>query len=72
MPPMAQEAIHLVESEGWHDMGAKGNHRQFRHPVKPGRLTISGTLDHGLTEKAWLSILLQAGLSKDGNEESGQ
>ena len=53
-------------------MEAKGSHSQFRHPVKPGRLTISGTLDHGLTEKAWLSIVLQARLGRNGIEERGE
>ncbi len=64
--------LFLKRRDGWHDMGPKGNRRQFRHPVKPGRLTISGSLDHGLTEKAWMSILLQAGLSRDDIEERGQ
>jgi predicted RNA binding protein YcfA (HicA-like mRNA interferase family) len=34
--------IKLVESDGWERVGQVGSHRQYEHPVKPGRVTISG------------------------------
>ena len=48
MPPTAREAIRIVERDGWYHVGTRGSHRQFRHPVKPGRVTIPGPLGREL------------------------
>ncbi|MEN6610931.1 MAG: type II toxin-antitoxin system HicA family toxin, partial [Methanoregulaceae archaeon] len=37
-----RDVIHLIESDGWYSIRTKGDHRQYRHPVKPGLVTISG------------------------------
>ncbi len=62
MPPTAREAIRIVERDGWFHVGTKGGHRQFRHAVKPGRVTISGNLGTTLKKGTWGRILRQAGL----------
>ncbi len=62
MPPTAREAIRIVERDGWYHVGTKGSHRQFRHPVKPGKVTIPGPLGKELQGWIWKSILRQAGL----------
>ncbi len=62
MPPTAREAIRIVERDGWYYVGSKGSHRQFRHPVKPGKVTIPGPLGKELQDWLWKSILRQAGL----------
>jgi predicted RNA binding protein YcfA (HicA-like mRNA interferase family) len=36
--------VRLVEADGWKQVGQVGSHRQEEHPVKPGRVTISGKL----------------------------
>lgn len=64
MPETAREAIRIVERDGWYHVGTKGSHRHFRHPVKPGRLTISGTLGKELPRGTLASILKQAGLDR--------
>jgi predicted RNase H-like HicB family nuclease/predicted RNA binding protein YcfA (HicA-like mRNA interferase family) len=33
-----------LEGEGWVSVSTKGSHRQFNHPTKPGRVTVSGSL----------------------------
>jgi predicted RNA binding protein YcfA (HicA-like mRNA interferase family) len=43
---------------------SKGGHRQFKHPEKPGRVTISGNLGHDLALGTLDSILKQAGIKK--------
>ncbi|HEY5301071.1 MAG TPA: type II toxin-antitoxin system HicA family toxin [Acetobacteraceae bacterium] len=35
-----RDAIRLLEADGWHEVRAKGSHRQFRHPLKPGLVTV--------------------------------
>ncbi|MXW94550.1 MAG: addiction module toxin, HicA family [Acidimicrobiaceae bacterium] len=62
MPKTAREAIRTVERDGWFHVRTRGSHRQFRHPVKPGTVTIPGPLGKELPEKTWKGILRQAGL----------
>lgn len=57
------EIIKLIESDGWYVARQKGSHRQFKHPVKKGLVTIpvhrmSDDLPKGLES----SIFKQAGL----------
>lgn len=37
----------VVEVDGWRLARTKGSHRQFRHPTKPGTVTVSGTMELG-------------------------
>jgi predicted RNA binding protein YcfA (HicA-like mRNA interferase family) len=60
--PKVREAIKLIEDDGWYLVTTKGSHRQFKHPTKPGRVTISGHLSHDLAPGTYNSILKQAGL----------
>ncbi len=60
--PKVREAIKLIESDGWREVATKGSHRQFRHPTKPGRVTIAGHPSDDLAPGTFNSILKQAGL----------
>ncbi len=62
MPKTAREAIRVVERDGWFHVRTKGSHRQFRHPTKPGTVTIPGPLGKNLKDGTWQGILRQAGL----------
>ena len=42
MPPKVRDILELLRRDGWVQVGQKGNHRQFRHPIKPGRVTANG------------------------------
>lgn len=56
------ELIKALKRAGWHEVAVKGSHHQFKHPAKPGRVTVphpKKDLPLG-TVKA---ILKQAGLS---------
>lgn len=37
-----REAIRLIEEDGWFLVATRGSHRQFKHPVKSGRVTTAG------------------------------
>ena len=65
--PKVRDAIRLVEREGWSLSSlsrVRGSHRQYRHPDKPGTVTIAGKLGDDLPPGTWASILKQAGLKK--------
>jgi predicted RNA binding protein YcfA (HicA-like mRNA interferase family) len=59
-----REAIHLIEDDGWSLVRTKGSHRQYKHPTKPGRVTIAGGLSDDLAPGTLNSILKQAGLKE--------
>jgi predicted RNA binding protein YcfA (HicA-like mRNA interferase family) len=54
----------LNDDDGWYRVRARGGHRQFKHPMKPGRVTVSGKLSHELPPGTLNSILKQAGLKQ--------
>lgn len=35
-----RDVIKLIEADGWYLVVKKGSHRQYKHPKKPGRVTI--------------------------------
>ena len=62
MPMKVKEAIRLIEADGWVMVAQRGSHRQYGHPVKPGRVTIAGKPSDDLHPKTTKSIRQQAGL----------
>ena len=61
-----REAVRIIESDGWVLARTRGSHRQYKHPVKKGLVTIAGRLGDDLAARTWNSILKQAGLSRRG------
>ncbi|HBT47271.1 MAG TPA: addiction module toxin, HicA family [Peptococcaceae bacterium] len=59
-----REIIKLLEEDGWYLVRQKGSHRQFKHPTKPGRVTVAGNLGDDLAPGTLNSILKQAGLKE--------
>ncbi len=66
MPLKVGEIIKLIEHDGWYLVATRGSHRQYRHPTKPGRVTIPGKPSRELYPELEKSILKQAGLSRKG------
>jgi predicted RNA binding protein YcfA (HicA-like mRNA interferase family) len=65
MPLKVKEIIRLVEQDGWFHIITRGSHRHFKHPEKPGRVTIAGKLSDDLSPAMESSVLKQAGLKKE-------
>ncbi|MCK4417693.1 MAG: type II toxin-antitoxin system HicA family toxin [Candidatus Latescibacteria bacterium] len=59
-----REVVKMIEADGWYLAVTKGSHRQYKHPTKPGRVTIAGHLNHDLAPGTLNSILKQAKLEK--------
>ena len=57
-----RDAIRLIEADGWCLVAKRGSHRQYKHPTKPGRVTIAGSPAHDLPRGTLNSILKQAEL----------
>ena len=59
----SREIIKLLRSDGWYEVHCVGDHHQFKHPTKPGRVTISGHRESDdVSPDLEKSILTQAGL----------
>jgi predicted RNA binding protein YcfA (HicA-like mRNA interferase family) len=54
--------IKLIEWDGWRQVRQTGSHRHYRHPTKPGTVTVAGHLRDDLHPKIKASIMKQAKL----------
>ena len=57
-----REVIRRLQVEGWVLVSTEGSHRQFKHPSKPGRVTVSGSLGDDMPKGTLASVRRQAGL----------
>ena len=60
----ARELEKMLLEDGWYVKNQKGSHRQYKHPSKPGKVTIPFHKGKELNKIIELSILRQAGLKK--------
>ena len=58
------KAVRLLEDDGWFLVATRGNHRQYKHPIKPGRVTVAGKPSEDLAPGTLNSILKQSGLKE--------
>lgn len=57
----SQEVIRLIEADGWFRVATKGSHHHYRHPTKPGKVTVPHP-KKDIPAGTFNSILKQAGL----------
>ena len=59
-----RDIIRRLEADGWSQVRQRGSHRQFKHPTKPGLVTVAGQAGHDLAPGTLNSVLKQAGLKE--------
>jgi predicted RNA binding protein YcfA (HicA-like mRNA interferase family) len=59
-----RDVIKLIKEDGWYKVSQKGSHRQYKHPVKQGRVTIAGHPGDDLGPDTFTSVFTQAQLPK--------
>ena len=59
-----RDIIKLVKRDGWRMVNQEGSHRQYKHPSKPGKVTITGHPSDDVAPGTLNSIQKQAGLKK--------
>lgn len=57
----SREAIKKLKEDGWYEVNVVGSHHQFKHPTKPGRVTVKDPCKD-IPLKTLKSIEKQAGL----------
>jgi len=61
-----RDIIRLIEGDGWYQVRTKGSHRQYKHAMKRGRVTIAcHSLNDDLAPGTLNSILKQAELKRE-------
>jgi predicted RNA binding protein YcfA (HicA-like mRNA interferase family) len=55
------EVLRRLGDDGRFRVKSKSGHRQFKHPTKPGRVTLSGKSGHTIPPGTLKSIFRQAG-----------
>ena len=55
----------MLEKDGWQQVRMRGSHRQFKHPVKPGMVTVAGNLGYEPAIGTLKNIVRQAGLTNN-------
>jgi predicted RNA binding protein YcfA (HicA-like mRNA interferase family) len=56
-----KEVIKMLEEAGWILVTTRGDHRQYKHPTKSGKVTVRGKLSENLSQELLNSIFKQAG-----------
>jgi predicted RNA binding protein YcfA (HicA-like mRNA interferase family) len=67
-----RQLVKLLEDDGWIQVRQAGSHRQFRHALKPGTVTVAGKPSADVPIGTLTSVLKQAGLkpsARRGAEE---
>lgn len=60
-----REVIRILEADGWRLERQTGSHRQYRHPTKPGTVTVAAhTLGRDVKPGTLASIWKQAGIKE--------
>jgi predicted RNA binding protein YcfA (HicA-like mRNA interferase family) len=57
----SREVIRRLMDDGWYEVDHHGSHKQFKHPTKPGRVTVP-TPSRDIPIGTLRSIEKQAGL----------
>jgi predicted RNA binding protein YcfA (HicA-like mRNA interferase family) len=57
-----REVIRRLIDDGWLQVSQKGSHRQFKHPIKLGKVTVTGKLSDDIPIGTYKNILRQAEL----------
>lgn len=57
-----KDLVRMLIADGWYELkGNGGDHRQFKHPVKKGRVTVRGKPNDTVDQFLINSIFKQAG-----------
>jgi len=61
----AQQIIRVLERHGWQLDHTRGSHRYYRHPTRPGMVSVPCHKGTSLKPKTLSSILDGAGISRE-------
>lgn len=57
----SREVIQMLHADGWREVACVGDHHQFKHPAKPGKVTVVHP-EKNMTKAIIKSISKQSGV----------
>lgn len=57
-----REVDKILKEDGWYEVKQVGSHHQYKHPTKPGKVTVPGHGGKDINLTVVKSIFKQAGL----------
>lgn len=60
-----RDILRMLREDGWYLVGQRGSHRQYKHTVKSGRVTVNGKPSQVLEQEILNSVFKQAGWKKE-------
>lgn len=57
------DVLKALLADGWFITAVRGSHRQLRHPVKPGKVTLNGKPSSDIWGQELKSVERQSGLT---------
>ena len=63
-----RDVIKRIEADGWYHVRTRGDHRQFKHIVKKGLVTVAGKLSTDVPIGTLKSIFKQAQIDEDEDQ----
>ena len=58
----SRDVIRILKDDGWYEVNCEGDHHQFKHPTKKGRVTVTHPRKD-IPLKTLMSISKQAGVT---------
>jgi predicted RNA binding protein YcfA (HicA-like mRNA interferase family) len=59
-----RDVLKMLQTDGWRLVVTRGSHRQFKHPQKPGRVTVAGKPGDDVPPGTLGSVLKQSDLKR--------
>lgn len=56
-----RDVLKRLKQEGWYHVGTEGDHRQFKHETKSGKVTVAGHPNEDIPKGTFARIRKQAG-----------
>lgn len=60
----SREVIKMLKADGWYEVNCVGDHHQFKHPEKKGKVTVAHP-SKNIPIRTLKSIEIQSGLKFD-------
>ncbi len=64
MPGSSRDLIRRLQADGWYLVRTRGSHCQFKHPSRPGLITVPHP-KRDLPAGTWHAIVRAAGLTDE-------
>jgi len=58
------DVLKILKNDGWYQVRQRGSHRQFKHPNKPGLVTVAGKPGIDIPVGTLKSIWKQSGIEQ--------